>query len=81
MSIEVEKNMERIGTREKYLNGQLSDFIHQYGQMQEQLKQVEDKYRESSGKPITSRHGTSCFYFTFICRGDRGAKPTAQSNQ
>nr|CAG4641905.1 EOG090X0ADS [Eurycercus lamellatus] len=48
MSIDIEKNMERVETREKYLNTQLSGLLNQYSKTQEQLKQVEDRYSKSS---------------------------------
>ena len=50
ISTDIEKNMERVETREKYLNSQLSGLLNQYSKTQEQLKQVEDKYSKLSGK-------------------------------
>lgn len=49
MSTDIEKSMERVETREKYLNTQLNNLLGQYSKTQEQLKQVEDKYSKSSG--------------------------------
>ena len=52
MSVDIEKNMERIETREKYLNGQLSVLLNQFSKKQEESKQIEDQYRHSSGNPF-----------------------------
>lgn len=49
ISTDIEKNMERVETREKYLNSQLSGLLTQYSKTQEQLKQVEEKYTKFSG--------------------------------
>nr|SVE79018.1 EOG090X0ADS [Daphnia lumholtzi] len=48
ISTDIEKNMERVETREKYLNSQLSGLLTQYSKTQEQLKQVEEKYSKFS---------------------------------
>nr|SVE73714.1 EOG090X0ADS [Daphnia atkinsoni] len=48
ISTDIEKNMERVETREKYLNSQLSGLLIQYSKTQEQLKQVEEKYTKFS---------------------------------
>nr|CAG4651191.1 EOG090X0ADS [Simocephalus serrulatus]SVE94396.1 EOG090X0ADS [Simocephalus serrulatus] len=48
ISTDIEKNMERIETREKYLNTQLSGLLNQYSKTREQLKQVEEKYSQFS---------------------------------
>nr|SVE81476.1 EOG090X0ADS [Daphnia magna]SVE82630.1 EOG090X0ADS [Daphnia magna] len=48
ISTDIEKNMERVETREKYLNSQLSGLLTQYSKTQEQLKQVEEKYTKFS---------------------------------
>nr|CAG4650353.1 EOG090X0ADS [Sida crystallina] len=48
ISSEIEKNMERIQTRENYMNTQLNPLLNQYSKTQEQLKQVEEKYRSGS---------------------------------
>jgi intraflagellar transport protein 57 len=50
MSTEIEKNLERIQTRENYMNSQLSTLLSQYSKTQEHLKQLEEKYRGASGK-------------------------------
>lgn len=49
ISTDIEKNMERVETREKYLNTQLSGLLSQYSKTREQLKQVEEKYSQFSG--------------------------------
>lgn len=49
ISTDIEKNMERVETREKYLNSQLSGLLIQYSKFQKQLKQVEEKYTKFSG--------------------------------
>lgn len=49
ISTDIEKNMERVETREKYLNTQLSVLLNQYSKTQDQLKQVEEKYSKLSG--------------------------------
>lgn len=49
MSAEIDKNMERVETREKYLNTQLSGLLSQYSKTQDRLKQVEEKYSKASG--------------------------------
>ena len=49
MSVDIEKNMERIETREKYLNGQLSMLLNQFSKKQQELQQVEGNYRTASG--------------------------------
>ncbi len=49
ISTDIEKNMERVETREKYLNSQLSALLNNYSKTQEQLKQVEDRYSKLSG--------------------------------
>nr|CAG4643386.1 EOG090X0ADS [Ilyocryptus agilis] len=48
ISNEIEKSMERVEMREKYLNGQLSGLLTKYSKTKEQLNQVEDKYTKSS---------------------------------
>lgn len=53
MSTDIEKSMERVETREKYLNTQLSGLLGQYSKTQEQLKQTTDKYSKSSGELYT----------------------------
>lgn len=45
----LERQMERISAREKYLNTQLNPLLIQFSKKQEQLKQVEAKYRLASG--------------------------------
>lgn len=50
VSVDIEKSMERVETREKYLNTQLNDLLAQYSKTQEQLNQVEEKYSKLSGK-------------------------------
>ena len=50
ISTDIEKNMERVETREKYLDSQLNGLLNQYSKTQEQLKQVEEKYSKFSGK-------------------------------
>ena len=54
ISTDIEKNMERVETREKYLNSQLNGLLNQYSKTQEQLKQVEEKYSKFSGKWMTN---------------------------
>lgn len=53
ISTDIEKSMERVDTREKYLNTQLSGLLNQYSKTQEELKQVEEKYGQLSGKSIS----------------------------
>lgn len=50
ISTDIEKSMERVETREKYLNTQLSGLLNIYSKTQEELKQVEEKYGQLSGK-------------------------------
>lgn len=52
ISTDIEKNMERVETREKYLNTQLGGLLNQYSKTQEQLKQVEEKYSQLSGMTL-----------------------------
>ena len=54
ISLDIEKSMELVETREKYLNTQLSTLLKQYSKTQEQLKQTEDKYSKLSGKTLTT---------------------------
>lgn len=49
MSSDIEKNMERIETREKYLNSQLSLLLDRYSKKQQELQQVDTNYRNASG--------------------------------
>nr|CAG4649546.1 EOG090X0ADS [Scapholeberis mucronata]SVE93775.1 EOG090X0ADS [Scapholeberis mucronata] len=48
ISTDIEKSMERVETREKYLNTQLSGLLNMYSKTQEELKQVEEKYGQLS---------------------------------
>nr|CAG4648109.1 EOG090X0ADS [Moina brachiata]SVE93160.1 EOG090X0ADS [Moina brachiata] len=48
VSVDIEKSMERVETREKYLNTQLNDLLSQYSKTQEQLNQVDEKYSKLS---------------------------------
>lgn len=52
MSVDIEKNMERIETREKYLNGQLCLLLNQFSKKQQELQQVETNYRNASGNSV-----------------------------
>ena len=56
MRLEIQKTLEKIGSREKYINGQLENLVKDYRSVQERLAQAKNKYREgSSGVTERSR--------------------------
>ncbi|KHN73240.1 Intraflagellar transport protein che-13 [Toxocara canis] len=57
MSKELEKNLERIATREKHLNNQLEGLLNQLRVAQDRLAESKEKYKEASGG-ITERTQT-----------------------
>ncbi|XP_019625993.1 PREDICTED: intraflagellar transport protein 57 homolog isoform X2 [Branchiostoma belcheri] len=46
---EITRTLEKIGSREKYINNQLESFLQEFRAMQDQLAQAKEKYREGSG--------------------------------
>ncbi|XP_032822969.2 intraflagellar transport protein 57 homolog [Petromyzon marinus] len=54
---EMSRTLEKISSREKYMNTQLEGLIQQYRTVQQQLAQVKDQYRQGSGG-VTERAQT-----------------------
>ncbi|ESO99934.1 hypothetical protein LOTGIDRAFT_113043 [Lottia gigantea] len=46
---EISRTLEKIGSREKYLNNQLEHLLHDFRNVQEQLSESKEKYRQASG--------------------------------
>ncbi|XP_066282808.1 intraflagellar transport protein 57 homolog [Branchiostoma lanceolatum] len=46
---EITRTLEKIGSREKYINNQLENLLQEFRAMQDQLAQAKEKYREGSG--------------------------------
>ena len=46
---DINRSMEKIGSREKYLNNQLEQLILEYRTVQDQLAQVKEQYKSVSG--------------------------------
>ena len=42
---EISKTMEKIGSREKYLNQQLESLLNEYRMMQDQLAEARERYK------------------------------------
>lgn len=49
LSTEIGKNIEKIQSREKYLNTQLESILSQFRSAQDRLAEVKEKYKEGSG--------------------------------
>jgi len=53
---EIQKTLEKIGSREKYINGQLENLVQDFRRAQEKLRETKEKYGEgSSGVTERSR--------------------------
>ena len=50
LSADVEKSLERVQTRENYMNTQLQPLLGQYSKTREQLAKLEEQYRSASGR-------------------------------
>lgn len=46
---EIQKTMEKIGSRERYINNQLESMVSEFRKQQEKLSESKDKYRQCSG--------------------------------
>lgn len=49
ISGDIRKGLDKISTREKYINSHLASLLQEYQRQQEALKTIEDKYSSSSG--------------------------------
>ncbi|CAH1796466.1 unnamed protein product [Owenia fusiformis] len=54
---EISKTLEKIGSREKYINNQLEHHLHEFRAMQDQLAEAKERYRQASGG-VTERTRT-----------------------
>jgi len=45
---DIQKTLEKIGSREKYINNQLESLVQEYRSVQERLSQAKEKYKEGS---------------------------------
>lgn len=54
---EITRTLEKIGSREKYLNSQLEHHLHEFRSMQDQLAETKERYRQASGG-VTDRTKT-----------------------
>ena len=50
LSADVEKSLERVQTRENYMNTQLQPLLGQYSKTRKQLAKLEEQYRSASGR-------------------------------
>ncbi|KFM73218.1 Intraflagellar transport protein 57-like protein, partial [Stegodyphus mimosarum] len=57
LHLEISRSLEKIGSREKYLNSQLEQLILEYRTAQDQLAQVREQYKSVSGG-VTERSRT-----------------------
>ena len=46
---EIRRTLEKIGSREKYINNQLEQHVQEYRNAQDQLAQAKEKYKQGSG--------------------------------
>ena len=46
---EITRTLEKIGSREKYINNQLENLLQEFRTMQDQLAETKEKYRQASG--------------------------------
>ena len=46
---EITRTLEKIGSREKYINNQLEPHLHEFRAMQDQLAETRERYRQASG--------------------------------
>ncbi|XP_050416006.1 intraflagellar transport protein 57 homolog [Patella vulgata] len=46
---EISRTLEKIGSREKYLNSQLEHLLHDFRNIQEQSTETKERYRQASG--------------------------------
>merc|ERR1719427_2360845 len=58
MQAEIQKTLEKIGSREKYINGQLENLVQDYRNVQERFAQSNEKYRQGSSG-VTERFAQS----------------------
>ena len=54
---EVTRTLEKIGSREKYINNQLEHLLGEFRSLQDQLAETKERYREASGG-VTERTRT-----------------------
>ncbi|KAF6024433.1 IFT57 [Bugula neritina] len=54
---EITKTLDKIATREKYLNGQLEHHLNEFRGMQDQLAEIKERYKQASGG-VTDRTKT-----------------------
>lgn len=46
---EITRTLEKIGSREKYINTQLEHLLQEFRHMQDQLAETKERYRQGSG--------------------------------
>ncbi|KAM8976045.1 intraflagellar transport protein 57 homolog [Pelodytes ibericus] len=47
---EISKTLEKVGSREKYINNQLDPLVHEYRAAQAQMSEVKDQYQQVTGR-------------------------------
>ncbi|KAG0726542.1 Intraflagellar transport protein 57 [Chionoecetes opilio] len=53
---EISRSLEKIGSREKYLNGQLEPLLLEYRNLQNVAAESREQYRQASGKLVEKSH-------------------------
>lgn len=46
---EISRTLEKIGSREKYINNQLEHLLQEFRSLQDQLAESKERYRQASG--------------------------------